>query len=86
MSLHIDGCFWHSCPAHATKPKANAAWWEAKLEGNRQRDLDTDRRLLAAGWLPVRVWAHEDPVEIADRVEAVVRERRLGFSQNAAEV
>lgn len=80
VAVEVFGCFWHSCPTHATKPKANAAWWETKLEGNRRRDLDTERLLLAAGWVPVRVWAHEDPVEAATRVEAVILERRGGAS------
>ena len=81
VSLCIDGCFWHSCPTHATKPKANAAWWEAKLEANRRRDMDTDERLRSAGWLPLRAWEHEDPIAVADRVEAVVRNRkRRGLS------
>lgn len=76
VAVFVDGCFWHLCPVHATLPKANADWWLAKLERNRERDRDTDRLLLASGWLPIRVWEHEDMRAAAVRVAAAVLERR----------
>lgn len=76
VAVFVDGCFWHVCPQHATAPKSNADWWRRKLEGNRERDRDTDRLLLAQGWLPVRVWEHEDMAEAAVRVAEAVRRRR----------
>jgi very-short-patch-repair endonuclease len=39
------------------------------------RDRDTDVQLAAAGWLVVRVWEHEDPENVADRVVALVAAR-----------
>lgn len=75
VAIYVDGCYWHSCPEHATVPKANREWWIAKLAGNVTRDRDTDARLLAAGWEVVRVWEHESIVDAADRVQAVVRPR-----------
>ncbi|AOD24240.1 very short patch repair endonuclease [Rhodococcus sp. p52] len=69
VAVYVDGCFWHSCPQHATFPKNNAEWWAAKLAANVQRDRDTDARLQAAGWTVVRVWEHEDPVVAATHVE-----------------
>ena len=39
------------------------------------RDADTIRRLLAGGWLPVRVWEHEDPTAAAERIAAQAAER-----------
>ncbi|MDH6126181.1 DNA mismatch endonuclease (patch repair protein) [Kitasatospora sp. GP82] len=76
VAVFVDGCFWHGCPEHATWPKNNASFWREKIEKNRIRDADTDTRLLAAGWLAVRVWEHEDPIEAAVRVRNVVLERR----------
>ena len=70
VAVYVDGCFWHSCPIHATSPKANADWWRNKLEANRRRDHDTDIRLREAGWTVLRVWEHEDPDDAADRVAA----------------
>lgn len=62
--VFVDGCFWHRCPLHFRAPRSNAAWWEAKLEGNVERDRRHDGALRAAGWEVLRVWEHE-PVELA---------------------
>ncbi|QLY31233.1 very short patch repair endonuclease [Nocardia huaxiensis] len=68
VAVYVDGCFWHSCPEHATHPKNNAEWWAAKLAGNVARDRDTDARLVAAGWTVVRVWEHEKAEAAAETV------------------
>ncbi|MFC9096944.1 very short patch repair endonuclease [Streptomyces sp. NPDC057072] len=78
VAVFVDGCFWHGCPEHATWPKNNPDFWRNKIEGNRARDSDTDARLAAEGWLAVRVWEHEDPVTAAERIRAVVLDRRAG--------
>jgi len=75
VAVYVDGCFWHSCPEHGTKPKANAEFWDNKLRRNRERDAETDRLLSEHGWSVLRIWEHEDPVEAADRVESLVRSR-----------
>jgi DNA mismatch endonuclease (patch repair protein) len=76
VAVFVDGCFWHMCPQHATAPKANADWWREKLDRNRARDQNTDRLLLERGWLPVRVWEHENMAEAAGRIATIVGERR----------
>lgn len=48
-------------------------WWRRKIMVNRERDEDTDGRLVQAGWRVVRVWEHEPPNLVADAIEAVVR-------------
>src|SRR5258706_12912524 len=58
VAVFLDGCFWHGCPKHGTWPKVNASWWRTKIEGNRLRDRDTDRRLRRAGWTVIRYWEH----------------------------
>ncbi|MBF6136081.1 very short patch repair endonuclease [Nocardia otitidiscaviarum] len=68
VAVYVDGCFWHSCPEHATSPKNNAEWWADKLAGNVARDRDTDTRLREAGWTVVRVWEHERAESAADLV------------------
>lgn len=73
LAVYIDGCFFHGCPQHATWPRHNAEFWREKIETNRRRDRDTDRRLVEAGWRVLRAWEHEDPVEVADRIERIVR-------------
>lgn len=76
LAVFVDGCFWHGCPRHATWPKANADFWRSKILANKERDVDTDRRLRKNGWAVVRAWAHEDPSAVATRVVSVVRSRR----------
>jgi DNA mismatch endonuclease, patch repair protein len=68
VAVYVDGCFWHSCPEHATLPKNNREWWRAKLDANVRRDRDTDRRLGEAGWRVVRVWEHEETAVAFERV------------------
>ncbi|HTB82295.1 MAG TPA: DNA mismatch endonuclease Vsr [Candidatus Sulfotelmatobacter sp.] len=56
LALFVDGCFWHGCPRHATKPKTNRAFWNKKLAGNIARDLRVNRTLRRAGWRVIRIW------------------------------
>ena len=59
LAIFVDGCFWHGCPKHATKPKNNRAFWRRKLAANKVRDTLVTRRLRRAGWRVLRVWEHE---------------------------
>lgn len=76
VAVFVDGCFWHGCPEHGTRPRANAGWWSQKLAANQARDADTTALLRAAGWVVVRVWEHSDPGEAAGLVIDAVRARR----------
>lgn len=69
LAVYVDGCFWHGCPEHGTRPTTNADWWDWKRARNRARDWDTDRLLHEAGWSVLRVWEHEDPAVAADKVQ-----------------
>lgn len=73
IAIFIDGCFWHGCPIHATTPRRNADYWVPKLAANVARDRDTDHRLAQEGWGVIRVWEHEEPTLVANRVQAAVR-------------
>jgi DNA mismatch endonuclease, patch repair protein len=70
LAIFIDGCFWHSCPDHATRPKANAGFWADKLARNTSRDRDTDRRLKEEGWTVLRIWEHVPAESAAEMIEA----------------
>lgn len=59
IALFVDGCFWHGCPKHSNMPKNNRAFWEKKLQQNRDRDKFVSRELKRSGWKVVRVWEHE---------------------------
>ena len=72
VAVFVDGCFWHSCPAHGQRPKANAPYWEHKLNLNKDRDLADTRALLNDGWEVVRVWEHEPTDRAVTMVESAL--------------
>ncbi|MFI5937866.1 very short patch repair endonuclease [Actinoplanes sp. NPDC051494] len=76
VAVFSDGCYWHGCPDHYRPATRNGDFWAAKITVNQARDIDTDARLREAGWLVIRVWEHENPVEAADRIASAVRQRR----------
>jgi DNA mismatch endonuclease (patch repair protein) len=77
----VDGCFWHGCPIHATRPAINREWWAAKLDRNIERDRDNDERLRTEGWRVLRIWEHQ-PLD--DAVSAVLHEVRKTKARNFA--
>ena len=56
--LFVDGCFWHGCPIHGTRPKDNRAFWRKKITANQTRDRRVHRALRQAGWKVLRIWEH----------------------------
>lgn len=77
--VFVDGCFWHRCPEHQTRPAANAEFWDNKLSGNVARDRLVDAALEAEAWTVVRVWEHEVEREldsVTARVCDLVLDRR----------
>lgn len=77
IAVFIDGCFWHGCPEHRRQPRANAEYWAAKVQRNRQRDVDTDLALDRSGWTILRFWEHERPDEVAESIRQAVEIARL---------
>ncbi len=75
VAVFVDGCFWHACPRHGTKPAGNRAFWKKKFARNVERDREVTRTLRKAGWKVLRVWEHA----LARRCEArlLVRLRRV---------
>lgn len=75
VAVFIDGCFWHGCPEHGSRPRRNRHLWVQKIERNRARDLEVVRELERLGWLVVRRWEHEEAVDVANDVVRIVRTR-----------
>ncbi|MCF7784675.1 MAG: very short patch repair endonuclease [Prosthecobacter sp.] len=56
LAVFVDGCFWHGCPRHATRPRQNRQFWDDKITRNRQRDRHVTRALRQTGWTVLRLW------------------------------
>ena len=59
LAVFVDGCFWHGCPQHATKPRNNAVFWRKKFAANTRRDRLVNRALRQSDWRVLRIWEHE---------------------------
>lgn len=59
VAVFVDGCFWHGCPDHYSKPRVNSAFWESKLMSNVERDIRQTAKLESAGWRVLRFWEHQ---------------------------
>lgn len=75
IAVFVDGCYWHGCPEHGSMPKSNRDYWQAKIGGNRMRDVKTDTALMLSGWSVVRIWEHEDVDVAAQAIATLVRNR-----------
>ena len=74
VAVFVDGCFWHGCPIHGRREHRTNGWyWPEKIGRNEARDRDTNARLKAAGWTPIRIWEHDEPARAAVRIAAAVR-------------
>lgn len=76
LAVFLDGCFWHGCPEHGTRPKSNAEWWRDKVATNRARDSDTTAHLENLGWRVLRFWEHDSPPVIATAIARGVDDLR----------
>ncbi|MGH3428833.1 MAG: very short patch repair endonuclease [Terriglobales bacterium] len=72
--VFIDGCFWHGCSEHGTRPKTNATYWHPKIEGNSARDCAVTKMLQSEGWSVLRFWEHDVEANLLSVVERVVAE------------
>jgi DNA mismatch endonuclease (patch repair protein) len=77
VAIFVDGCFWHACPEHHSRPKANAEFWDTKIRSNVVRDANVNAILGAEGWTVLRFWEHQ--VEM--NLDAVVRQVRKHLSE-----
>ena len=53
-------------------PKTRTDSWIAKIEGNRQRDIETAQLWRDAGWTVLRFWEHEPVDRVVARIEEVL--------------
>jgi len=57
VAVFVHGCFWHGCPhCRPRRPGSNKAFWNAKLDRNKERDARKARELRRAGWRVITLW------------------------------
>jgi DNA mismatch endonuclease (patch repair protein) len=73
LAIFVHGCFWHGhdCARGARVPKANRAYWIAKVGRNRARDIAARGALDALGWRVETIWE----CELKDREALAARVR-----------
>lgn len=68
--VFVDGCFWHQCPEHGTRPRSNIDYWLPKFKRTTERDAAATKSLAELGWRVVRIWEHEDLDTAIGKVQA----------------
>jgi DNA mismatch endonuclease, patch repair protein len=78
VAVYVDGCFWHGCPVHYSRPRSREGFWSQKLAANTERDSRLTLRLESCGWIVVRVWEHEIFTRL-DEVVEILRQATQGM-------
>lgn len=90
VAVFVDGCFWHGCLQHGTRPKTRAGYWLAKLTGNKVRDRKVNRLLRTKGWTVMRIWEHElakkNLPQLMKRLAPLAKIKRLKATRPATSV
>ena len=75
LAVFIDGDFWHGYQ-YPRWGRRLSAYWQGKIERNRNRDRKNFAKLRRRGWRVMRVWQHEIENDLSRCVKRVVREVR----------
>jgi len=71
--IQVRGCFWHQHEGckKCRIPKSNQDYWKAKLEKNKIRDSENDRKLKDGGWSVLTVWECE--INSLDKLNVTIK-------------
>lgn len=75
--IFVNGCFWHGCPIcrHArVRPQKNAAYWNAKLDRNMQRDRENQKKLEQCGWRVLVIWECETKKKALPKLQEKIQD------------
>ncbi len=63
IAIFCDSEFWHGKDWDVLKPRlfrgSNPDFWVKKIERNKERDVETDKKLLFMEWTVIRFWGEE---------------------------
>jgi DNA mismatch endonuclease (patch repair protein) len=72
IAIFCDSEFFHGKDWDVLKPKletgAHPEYWVQKIERNRERDTEIDRKLLCLGWTVIHFWGKD----IMDKTESCI--------------
>lgn len=56
-AIFVHGCFWHGhdCALYRL-PQTRQDFWRSKVARNRERDAETEAKLIQDGWRVLNVW------------------------------
>ena len=56
--IFINGCFWHGHDGckYFVMPKTRTEFWQTKIEHNKKRDSENQRKLASMGWHCISIW------------------------------
>ncbi|TWG93048.1 T/G mismatch-specific endonuclease [Nocardioides sp. J9] len=72
-AVFVHGCFWHGhegC-SYFKVPATRREFWEAKLQGNRERDALRRKELDDAGWRTAVIWECATRHQLNDTVTSI---------------
>lgn len=70
--VFLDSCFWHMCPYHYNIPKSNQEYWLPKLQRNKLRAKEVNKKLKQEGWMVIRLWEHQINNDLKKSVGKIV--------------
>jgi len=60
IAVFVDSEFFHGKDWETKKkPASNAEFWEKKIRGNIQRDIQVNEHLTSQGWTLLRFWSND---------------------------
>lgn len=74
VAVFVHGCFWHGCPyCQPRRPRSHAAFWDAKLDRNKERDAEKATALRTLGWTVVTLWECRIKADAPAQAQRVLR-------------
>ena len=84
-AIFVNGCFWHGHEGCGkfVMPKSNTAFWQAKIDRNRQRDQRNYNYLMHAGWQVIVIWECN---LIKDKLETTMQQVAVALNRNLLKI
>ncbi len=79
-AIFVHGCFWHGHGCSKGRlPKSRLAYWQPKVDKNRERDRTKLEQLQSMGWSVLTIWQCEtaDLQALASRLQDFVGSREI---------